>query len=337
MSNTLDIHHTPSSPSISDGDNISEVSSRDENLDIKTPDELLEIGLELLGFSEKQINRKSKHRKHKLKNLFSGNFGALPHVVAQIWEDLQRTQIPAAWLKPEERNLPHFLYTFHFMKAYPTETQRVGKWHECDRIQRDVCWSLLLKIQALKAEKIVWPTPEEIGDNIWVGTVDGTHIKTQEPNHPIYPKDTKAFSYKNHAAGLDYELVLCLWKPSVIWMSGPYPAATHDITIFKEGGLRDLLRSQNLKVIADNGYKGNDDVISRPNSQDSKEVSKCKSRARCRQESLNGKIETLACTNSAGFRHRGDIDGQSKFKICFEAAVVVTQYKMEMGDPVFDV
>jgi hypothetical protein len=41
---------------------------------------------------------------------------------------------------------------------------------------------MLLKIQALKEKKIVWPSEEEIGDNIiWVGSIDGTHIKTQEP------------------------------------------------------------------------------------------------------------------------------------------------------------
>jgi DDE superfamily endonuclease len=316
--------------------NVSSDSSIDGDLDIKTPTQILILGLQLLGFTPKEINRKSKNRGRKQKQLFIGNFGAGPHVVAQVWEDLQKTDINDAFLPPEERSLPHLLYAFHFMKAYPTEAQRVGKWHECDRIQRDKGWSMLLKIQALKEKKIVWPSEEEIGDNIWVGSVDGTHMKTQEPSHPEVPKNPKAFSYKSNSAGLSYELVLCLWKPSIIWMSGPYLASIHDTRIFNEGGLRDRLRAQQLRVIADNGYRGSDDVISRPNSQDSKEVSKCKSRARCRQESVNAKIKTLACTNSV-FRHKGEINGQSKFKICFEAAVVVTQYKMEMGDPVFDV
>jgi hypothetical protein len=299
-------------------------SSIPEGLDIKTADQILIIGLQLMGFDEKQINRKSKNKVQKQKNLFNSNFGAGPHVVAQIWEDLQRTEINDAFLPPKERNFSHFLYTFHFMKAYPTEAQRVGKWHECDRVQRDKGWSILVKIQALKEKKIVWPSPEEIGDNIWVGSVDGTHMKTQEPNHPELPKDPQAFSYKSQSAGLSYELVTCLWKPHIIWMSGPYKASVHDTRIFKEGGLRDKLRAQHLRVIADNGYKGSDDVISRPNSHDSKEVSKCKSRARCRQESVNAKIKTLAITNSAAFRHMGEINGQPKFKICFEAAVVLT-------------
>jgi DDE superfamily endonuclease len=102
--------------------------------------------------------------------------------------------------------------------------------------------------------------------------------------------------YKSHSAGLSYEFVLCLWKPRIIWMCGPYLASTHDTRIFNEGGLRDHLRAQQLRVKADNGYRGSDDVISRPNSQDSKEVSKCKCHAGCRQESVDAKIKTLACT-----------------------------------------
>jgi hypothetical protein len=35
--------------------------------------------------------------------------------------------INEAYLVPDERNFSHFLYTFHFIKAYPTEAQRVGK------------------------------------------------------------------------------------------------------------------------------------------------------------------------------------------------------------------
>jgi hypothetical protein len=112
-------------------------SSIADGLDIKTPAEILILGLELLGFTEKRINRKSKNKNKTQQKIFIGNFGAGPHVVAQIWEDLQKTEIDDAYLPPNERSFPHLLYVFHFMKAYPTEDQRVGKWHECDRILRD--------------------------------------------------------------------------------------------------------------------------------------------------------------------------------------------------------
>jgi hypothetical protein len=145
-------------------------SSFPKDLDIKDSNEILSIGLKLLGFTDKQLSRKSKHKRRRLKKLFTSNFGAGPHVVAQMWEDMQTTTINEAYLALEERNFSHFLYTFHFIKAYPTEAQRVGKWHECDRVLRDQGWSMQLKIQALKEKKIAWPSLEEIGDNIWVGT-----------------------------------------------------------------------------------------------------------------------------------------------------------------------
>jgi hypothetical protein len=111
---------------------VSTDSSIAEGLDIKTPSEILILGLELLGFTEKKIKRKSKNKRKKQQKIFTGNFGAGPHVVAQIWEDLQKTEINDAYLPPNERSFQHLLYVFHFMKAYPTEDQRVGKWHECD-------------------------------------------------------------------------------------------------------------------------------------------------------------------------------------------------------------
>ena len=115
-------------------------------------------------------------------------------------------------------------------------------------------------------------------------------------------------------------------------MRGPYLAGKSDTHIFKHGGLADKLRALMKRVIADNGYKGYDDVVSRPNSQDAPEISKLKSRARLRQETVNGKIKTWKATDSARFRH-----GKEKFKMCFEASVVLTQYMMEMGEPLFDV
>ena len=236
-------------------------------------------------------------------------------------------------------DLENLLFALQFLKVYPTEGQRQNKWHQCDRVLRDNCWDILLRLQALKATKIVWPTAAEIGDNIWIGTVDGTHVKTQEPNHPELPKDPKAFSYKNKAAGFSYEIAVLLWESRIIWINGPFPASRHDATIFAmPGGLREKLQGTGVKLIADRGYGGHSDTISTMNAHDSPEVSNLKTRARLRQESVNSKIKTLRITDSARFRHRGThTDGQLKFKICFEAAVVVTQYKMEINEPLFDV
>lgn len=307
---------------------------------VLTRDDILQRGLKLLLWSDEKLARKSKKKIEKETDWFKHEYGADPYVVAQIWEDLQRTGIEAARINnANDDDLSHLFHALQFMKCYPTEGQQQNKWHESDRCLRDNCWSMLLKLQALKAEKIFWPTTEELGDSIWVGVVDGTHVKTQEPSHPEFPKDPQFFSHKNHSAGLSYEIVSSLSQSRIIWMNGPFPAGMNDIQIFSSpGGLKEKLEGTGLRLIADNGYRGVDNIISRPNSQDSTEVAKFKTRARMRHESLNGKIKTMRCTDSARFRHQGNHkDGQPKFKICFEAAAVVTQYKMENGEPLYDI
>jgi DDE superfamily endonuclease len=327
------------SSSISMASSTSSGSNVDDIL-VLTGEEILRRGLMLLGWSERKLARASRNRHAKHTHLFICDFGANPHVVAEIFSDLQTTDIAAVKIDDATiDDLENLLFALQFLKVYPTEGQRQNKWHQCDRVLRDNCWDILLRLQALKATKIVWPTDAEIGDNIWIGTVDGTHVKTQEPNHPDLPKDPKAFSYKNKAAGLSYEIAVLLWDSRIIWINGPFPASSHDATIFAApGGLKEKLQGSGVKLIADRGYGGHSDTISTMNAHDSPEVSNLKTRARLRQESVNSKIKTLRITDSARFRHRGvHTDGQLKFKICFEAAVVVTQYKMEINEPLFDV
>lgn len=333
---------TSSNSSVSTTTSISSTgsdSSFDDDMLILTVDELLRHGLKLLGWTDKLLDRKSKYKHEKQTHLFKCDFGACPQVVAQIFEDLQTTTIAAARIHNATMDdVSHLLYTLNFLKAYPTEGQRQNKWHISDRSLRDNSWDLLLRLQALKPTKIAWPSNDEIGDNVWIGTVDGTHIKTQEPNHSLFPKDPKAFSYKNQSAGLSYEIVVSLWASRIIWINGPYPASVHDNTIFaKPGGLKEKLQGTGLRVIGDSGYQGFDEV-SRLNSHDSREVSKFKTRARLRQESVNARLKTMRCLGSSVFRHNGKhTDGQPKFTIFFEAAVVVTQYKLEISEPLFDI
>ena len=83
---------------------------------------------------------------------------------------------------------------------------------------------MLLRLQALKMAKVVWSTVTEIGNNIFIGSIDGTHVEIEEPNHPVFPKDKTAFSYKNHAAGLANEIVVSLSENQTNWINGPFPA-----------------------------------------------------------------------------------------------------------------
>jgi len=100
--------------------------------------------------------------------------------------------------------------------------------------------------------------------------------------------------------------------------------------MFTDGGLKDTLQSLKKMVIADHGYTGYPTLVSKPNSQDSKEVSTFKVRAGQRHEKDNGKLKEFECLD-ARFCHTG------KVQACFEAVNAIIAYKMEMGEPLFDI
>lgn len=111
-------------------------------------------------------------------------------------------------------------------------------------------------------------------------------------------------------------------------MNGPFKAGPSDSKIFQEKGLKDQL-SQNGNVgIADGGYPGHPNVLSTPNYH---AVKLFKSRALKRHEKFNGMIKQFDCLKGR-FRHSAD-----RLQTCVEAACVVCQYKMEMGDPLYDI
>jgi DDE superfamily endonuclease len=112
-------------------------------------------------------------------------------------------------------------------------------------------------------------------------------------------------------------------------MSGPYPAGTPDIAIFRNGGLKDMIPG-GKKAIADKGYRG-EPKISIPNPEYPKFVTKFHTRARCRQESFNFRIKTFDVLK-VQFRH-----GIDKHKIAFEAVCVIMQYQLESGSPLFTI
>lgn len=266
--------------SANDSDDGSDSSSDvDWDVSVLVPEEILVIGLKILGFSDKQIARPKTPQKNNQR--FVAHFGVMPHVLAQVWEDLQMQPEFNDMIKPVHRDFEVFLMAVHFLKRYQTEEEREGTWNISIRKLRDTTWQYVELIQKPKSKKIVWVHEDR---DIWVGTVDGTHVKSQEPAHPTLPKDEKAFSYKDHAAGYSYELALSLHESRIIWMNGPFKASVHDAKIFAgAGGLAAKLRSIGKKMIAGSGYQGFDDCISRMHSLDSKRVAKFKMRARCRQ------------------------------------------------------
>jgi hypothetical protein len=75
---------------------------------------------------------------------------------------------------------------------------------------REAVWYFLTRLQALKEEVIVWPGPDEWGDDIWIITVDGTHCWIEEPTHPDWSQDKSFYSHEYNKAGINYELGIAI-------------------------------------------------------------------------------------------------------------------------------
>ena len=73
-----------------------------------------------------------------------------------IWEDLQTTEVEEARIPAEHLKVEYFLMAMHHLKRYPTEIKREGMFDILSKWGRDKVWYYVEKIQALKAQKIVW-------------------------------------------------------------------------------------------------------------------------------------------------------------------------------------
>jgi hypothetical protein len=292
-----------------------------------TADEILKIGLKLVGYKRRRIRRCKKDTNV---DRFVEHYGAIPAIYACIWEDLQTTGVQEARVPDEDLNVQYFLMAAHHLKRYPTEGEREAIFDISKKWGRDKVWFFVEKIQALKAQKIVWPA-DNFGDDIFGLTVDGTHGSKTEPQHPVWSQDPEWYSHKFNGAGVNYELGISISESRLVWMNGPFKAGRNDVLIFKEEGLKAKLRRCGKRAIGDGGYSGHPREISTPNSHDSKAVFKFKSRALKRHEKFNGMTKNFDCL-SGKFRHSVD-----RFKNCFEAVCVIAQYQLENNRPLYDV
>jgi hypothetical protein len=307
-------------------------SSSDDEYHVKhivTPSEMLYFGLNLF-YSERRI----KNTKLRSTNVirFRKKFGISPTTACFVYEDMQKTTIvdEARIENPNEKTLTFFLAAIFMLKKYPKEDDLESTFDYSPRYISIKVWEYIKKIHHLKSEVICWPD-DLLENDIFVLSVDGTHVWITEPSHPEFSQDRKAYSHKLNKSGMSYELGICLIG-GLIWMNGPYLAGTNDITIFrKENGLKDRLEQLGKKAIGDFGYRAEPNYVSFPNSHDSKPVAMFKSRACKRHENFNGMLKDF---DSLAGRFRHDED---KLKLAFEAVAVLCQYKLENELPLYHV
>lgn len=155
-------------------------------------------------------------------------------------------------------------------------------------------------------------------------TVDGTDFRFEANGR-------KWWSHKFKAPALRYEVAISIENGDIVWTSGPYPAGRYaDLSIFRVGGLKDMLLEANERAEADKGYRGEPLTIELP---DDGPVSMYvrKKLARTRHETCNNRFKTWGCLKQR-FRHSMDFHGS-----CFRAVVVMTQLDINDGNSLFDV
>jgi DDE superfamily endonuclease len=118
--------------------------------------------------------------------------------------------------------------------------------------------------------------------------------------------------------------------------NGPFEAGTYnDMTIFEKEGLAEKLHctSTGKKCIADSGYCGAPHLVRTPNNRfDHHDVRKFKSRATLHHERFNAMLKTFHSIGDGTFCH-----SKKRLQQCVEAIAVLVQYKMEFGEPLFDI
>jgi hypothetical protein len=244
---------------------------------------------------------------------------------------MQRTSIAEAQIVGSDKDLKFCLIALYFLRKYPTESDMESIFDYSPKYISGMVWKYVAKIRNLKNEIICFPSEEEMADDIWIMTVDGTHIWIQEPTHKELAQDPKYFSKKFQHAGMTFELGISL-TGGLIWINGPFPAGTNDIRMFrKPGGLKEKLQATGKMAIGDRGYRGEPDLISFFNPEDSKGVAKFKCRALMRHEIFNWKVKTFEAVRGR-FRH-----SKEKLAVAFEAICVIAQFKLETDMPLYDI
>lgn len=291
---------------------------------VLSADEALRHGLSCLGRPNNKRFKPSPLNRKRFKKLYGVN----EVVLVQLWTYLQLTNVLEAKVSDaKQKHFTYFLMTLYHMKNYPV-LEVLGKtFGACEDTASFWIRHFMKKIAALKETRIVWP--EDFGPTRFILSVDCVNFGINEPRHAIFHKMKEYFDRKGGKAGLTYEVALDLWESNIIWLNGPFPAATGDSKIFKEEGLMDHI-PEGKKGIADKIYEGQPKIAPH-NSLDNDDVRDFKARGRARMESVFTRFKSFGCLKQR-FRH-----GMLNHEMYVHAVAVIITFQFECGSPLFDI
>lgn len=291
------------------------------------------IGLDMIkhGFRDGWFDKQSVQKKRMTYNRM---YGSYPEVHAVMWEDHMTTDYELARIDPCLLSVKKWLRGHARLRHYDTDWRQAFSFCVHENTVATDDWIAIAKIAALKKLKIIWPYNNTDGPRSTPEfglSIDGVHVFTCEPDDPEYRKNPKYYSHKFEKPGLSYEIALSLSESKVIWVNGPFPAGTNDLTIFREELVYRI--PIGIKAIVDRGYRSSEleYVLTSYNGLDDDDVNDFKKRALSRHESFNKRIKNFEILTKQ-FRH-----SQEKNKAAFEAVCVTVQYQMEKGWPLFEI
>jgi hypothetical protein len=132
------------------------------------------------------------------------------------------------------------------------------------------------------------------------------------------------FSQKLNAAGLKYEVGVCIQTGHIVWVNGGFPCGKSDLTIAREHLVH--LLSPGEKIIADKIYQDAQYFITPRTFPYELDLQK---QIRARHETVNGKLKRFACLHSF-FRHNKD-----KHVNCFMAVAEIVQMIIVTEEPLY--
>ena len=281
------------------------------------------IGLDFCGFKGRQNVRERTNN-----DRFSSGYGVSANTLHAVFQDVQKNH-PKLTAK-------YFLMGVDSLKRYDVEHNMAGKWKVCEDTFRTHWKKTVRMIAELRGEKIKFDPADFPEDQIFLMTVDGVHFRIREPRRD---PGSKWYSHKFHGAGVMYLVAVDIRRSRILWIDGPKPASTSERATFEGGLKKDKSKDPNAlasnipadkRAVADSALRTCQKATTRMTGQQ-KELKDFLRRATARQETLFKRFKQFNILSSE-FRHGFDMH-----KDVLDAIAVITQYDMNLGNPLFDV
>lgn len=269
-------------------------------------------------------------------NRFSTHYGFPPATVAAVLNDNPQ-------IDPKE-----FFMTLYWWKSYQEEYLMESRWKWHPETIRKKLYNVCGELAKRKSDKIVFGNFDE--RQVFLASIDCVHFEWEECRTS---PGSHWYSHKHNGPGVSYEVCVDTIKNRIVWTNGPFPAATHDITIFRGGRKKDGEENwkrtslyhkvpEGKRLVGDSGYAGEPDKISITLAGHSPETKELFARFKSRGETLFRGYKSLNICGGDAFRHKGKQGGGAQerlavHKLVFDAITVVMQYNMENGRGLFDV